>query len=104
MIRGILRKGKRSLILTHKQTLAADIYIEVHRKLEWREQAKLDDPLDFYTRLELKHYNKDFPSKELKSTMGAANQLICQSESVGHLQGCEPYKYVMIDESRLFFA
>jgi len=104
MIRGILRKGKRSLILTHRQTLAADIYSEVHRKLEWHEQAELDDPLDFYTRPELKHYNRDFPSKALKSTMGAANQLICQLESIGHLQGCEPYEYVMIDESQLFFC
>jgi hypothetical protein len=49
------------------------------------------------------HYILDFPNKEAKMYMGAANQLICQFESIHHLRGAEPYTHLMIDESQLLF-
>ena len=52
------------------QTLTADIYSEVHKQ---KNRDEMDDPLDYYTRAELKHYNYNFPSKESKAEMGAAN-------------------------------
>jgi hypothetical protein len=68
-IRGILERGKRLLILTHQHTLAADIHANCKGTTK------------------LMHYVTDFPNKEAKMYMGAANQLICHLESIHHLCG-----------------
>ena len=68
-IRGILERGERSLILAHRQTLAADIH------------ANCKDTT------QLKHYVIDFPNTEAKIYMGATNQLICQFESIHYMRG-----------------
>jgi hypothetical protein len=73
-IRGILERKERSLILTHRQTLADDIYANVKR----------------YGTTELKHYAKDFGPTEEKSFTGGTNQLICRLESIHHLRWAEP--------------
>jgi hypothetical protein len=104
MIQGALLSGARSLILTHRQTLAADIYSEVHRKKSNGERELYDHPLDWSKDAELKHYDFDYKTTESKAAMGVANKLICQLESISHLAGAAPYKYLMIDESELFFA
>ena len=85
-IRGILQRGGRCLIVTHRQTLAADIYANC------KESAK-----------QLQHYIIDFPDKQAKMYMGVTNQLIIQLESIHYLRGADPYEYVMIDESQLLF-
>jgi hypothetical protein len=64
----------------------------------------MDGHLGWYTKPQLKRYNKDFLTRESKATIGATNRLICQLEFVGHLAGALPYKYLMIDESQLYFA
>ena len=84
-IRGILEHGERSLILAHRTTLTGDI------------RAHCRDTTD------LKHYATDFSSRETKSFMGGANQIICQLESIHYLHGAKPYTYLMIDESQLLF-
>jgi len=43
MIQCALLRGQRSLILTHRQTLAADIHSEVHKP---KLRDEMDDPLD----------------------------------------------------------
>jgi len=92
-IRNVLKQCERSLILTHRQTLAADIY---HIVL---------DPLkpQWYLVRDLKRSSIDFPTQETKATMGAANRLICQHESVHFLEGAARYTHLIIDESQLLF-
>jgi hypothetical protein len=85
---GILARGERSLIITHRQTLAADIHANVHKR---------------HPRATLKHCKKDFPSQNSKLMMSAANQLVIQLESIKFLSGAKPYTYLMIDESHLLF-
>jgi len=80
-----MERKERSLILTHRQTLADDIY------------ANCKDTT------ELSHYSTDYPYKEVKHYMAETNQLVCELESIHYLSRTEPYTYVMIDESQLLF-
>ena len=59
-IKNFLKRRERSLILTHRQTLAANIY---HNVL---------DPLksQWYLVSDLKHYSIDFTTQKSKATMG----------------------------------
>ena len=84
-IRRVLERGERSLILAHRQTLSGDIYANCKAKTQ------------------LKHYSIDFKTQDAKQLMGAANQLICQLESIHYLHGAKPYTNLMIDESQLLF-
>jgi hypothetical protein len=84
-IRGILERGERSLILTHRTTLTGDIHAHCRGTTD------------------LKHYSHDFKGRDNKHKMAGANQLICQLESIRHLHGAKPYTYLMIDESQLLF-
>jgi hypothetical protein len=69
MIHGVLLRGQRSLIPTHKQTLAANISSEIHKP---KCRDEMDDPLECYIKLQLKHYINDFPTLDSMATMVAA--------------------------------
>jgi hypothetical protein len=84
-IRGILERGERSLILTHRTTLTDGFYANCKHTTQ------------------LKHYAHDFQTRETKALIGKANKLICQLESVHYLHGPTPYIYVIISESHVPF-
>ena len=84
-IRKVLERKERSLIITHRQDLAGNIY------------ANCKDETG------LQHYNNHFKSREAKLFMGSTNQLVCQLESIHYLHGALPYDNIMIDESELLF-